>query len=102
MLLATIFFVIGKPFYTMKEPEGNITGKVVGSIARATHKKFTSSEKKEHWLDHAKDKYESSLVEDVKVLLRVLVMFIPIPVFWALFDQQVTQGSTPYSKNVLY
>ena len=41
MLLATIFFVIGKPFYTMKEPEGNITGKVVGSIARATHKKFT-------------------------------------------------------------
>ena len=89
MLVATIFFVVGKPFYVMKEPEGNITTKVVGSIAHATYKRCTSSEKKEHWMDHAKGKYESSLVEDTKGLLRVLVIFIPIPVFWALFDQQV-------------
>ena len=44
-------------------------------------------------MDHAKEKYENSLVEDVKTLLRVLVIFIPIPVFWALFDQQVRSDS---------
>ena len=93
MLVATVFFVIGKPFYVNKPPEGSITTKVIGSISHATYKRFTSSDKKEHWMDHAKDKYEKSLVEDVKTLLRVLVIFIPIPVFWALFDQQVRYNS---------
>ena len=93
MLVATVFFVIGKPFYVNKPPEGSITTKVIGSISHATYKRFTSSDKKEHWMDHAKEKYENSLVEDVKTLLRVLVIFIPIPVFWALFDQQVRSES---------
>merc|ERR1719278_1130990 len=87
MLVATVFFVIGKPFYVNKPPEGSITTQVIGSISHATYKRFTTSYKKEHWMDHAKEKYENSLVEDVKTLLRVLVIFIPIPVFWALFDQ---------------
>ena len=93
MLVATVFFVIGKPFYVNKPPEGSITTKVIGSISHATYKRFTSSDKKEHWMDHANEKYEKSLVEDVKTLLRVLVIFIPIPVFWALFDQQVRSES---------
>ena len=29
-----------------------------------------------------------SLVADVKALNRVLVMFIPVPIFWTLYDQQ--------------
>ena len=29
-------------------------------------------------------------MEDVRMLLRVLVMLLPLPVFWALFDQQVS------------
>ena len=51
-------------------------------------KKISSSEKPDHWLDLAKTKYTPQLVEDVKIALRVLVIFIPLPVFWALFDQQ--------------
>ena len=89
MLVATVFFVIGKPFYTMNPPAGSITTKVIGSISHATVKRFTSSEKKEHWMDHAEDKYDKTLIADVKTLLRVLVIFIPIPAFWALFDQTV-------------
>jgi solute carrier family 15 oligopeptide transporter 1 len=38
-------------------------------------------------MDSAKDKYDSQLVEDVKCLLRVLVLYIPLPIFWALYDQ---------------
>ena len=57
-------------------------------IGFALKKKISSSEKPDHWLDLAKTKYTPQLVEDVKIALRVLVIFIPLPVFWALFDQQ--------------
>jgi hypothetical protein len=31
---------------------------------------------------------QSTFVEDVRLVLRVLVMFLPLPIFWTLFDQQ--------------
>lgn len=34
-------------------------------------------------------KLQSRMVEDVKALFKVLFMFLPLPVFWTLFDQQV-------------
>lgn len=43
---------------------------------------------KEHWLDYAVEKHGQQLVNEVKVLLNVLVLYIPLPVFWSLFDQQ--------------
>jgi dipeptide/tripeptide permease len=46
-------------------------------------------DKKEHWLDHSEDKYSAKLINDTKLALNVLVMFIPLLLFWALFDQQV-------------
>ena len=33
--------------------------------------------------------YQVKFVDDVKATLRVLFMFLPLPLFWALFDQQV-------------
>lgn len=45
-------------------------------------------QKRNHWLDYAEDKYGKQLVRDTKVLLKILVLYIPLPVFWALFDQQ--------------
>jgi len=33
---------------------------------------------------------QPGFIEDVKACLRVLFMFLPLPVFWALFDQQVS------------
>jgi hypothetical protein len=29
------------------------------------------------------------LIKDIKQVLHVLVLYLPIPVFWALYDQQV-------------
>ena len=43
-------------------------------------------------MDFAREKYERSLVEDTKILLKVLVLFLPLPVFWALFDQMVNSS----------
>ena len=57
-----------------------VKGKINGLLKRG--------EKKAHFLDHAKGKYSEDMVEDTKGLLRILKIFIPIPIFWALFDQQ--------------
>ncbi len=46
-------------------------------------------EKHEHWIDFAGDKFDRQLIQDIKQVLRVLLLYVPIPVFWALFDQQV-------------
>ena len=58
-------------------------------------KKFPTSEEHHHWLDAAKEKYDSKLVEDIKVLLRVFVLYLPLPIFWALFKQQVRIPTRP-------
>lgn len=39
-------------------------------------------------MDYASPRYSEQFVFDVYLFLRVLVMLIPLPVFWALFDQQ--------------
>ena len=46
-----------------------------------------------HWLDYASDKYEKSFVDDVKQIMPVLKMFLPLPIFWTLFDQKVRTSS---------
>ena len=45
-------------------------------------------EKKDHWMDWADDTYDAQLIQDIKALCKVLFMFLPLPVFWTLFDQQ--------------
>lgn len=42
-----------------------------------------------HWLDISKEKFDESLVDDIKKFLRVVILYIPLPAFWALFHQQV-------------
>ncbi|XP_042891417.1 solute carrier family 15 member 2-like isoform X2 [Penaeus japonicus] len=88
MLVALVLFLLGYSMYTIKPPEGNIVVRVGSCVAHALRNKSKSKEKKEHWLDHASDKYEPKLINDVKILLKILVLYIPLPFFWALFDQQ--------------
>lgn len=56
------------------------------AISRRMKEKKTNP--KAHWLDYAVEKHGQQLVNEVKVLLNVLVLYIPLPVFWSLFDQQ--------------
>lgn len=56
------------------------------AISRRFKEKKTNP--KAHWLDYAVEKHGQQLVNEVKVLLNVLVLYIPLPVFWSLFDQQ--------------
>ena len=42
-----------------------------------------------HWLDQEKERYPTQLVDDTKRLLKILVLFIPFPIYFALYMQQV-------------
>ena len=48
-----------------------------------------AKEKMASYLDHGVKKYGQSFIDDVKALGNVVYMFLPFPIFWALFDQQV-------------
>ncbi|XP_074660946.1 solute carrier family 15 member 2-like isoform X2 [Tubulanus polymorphus] len=92
MIIAIIFFVSGKNAYKITPPSGNIVGRFFMCIYRGITNKFTMSTiKRDSVLDYADDMYEKTFIEDVKAVLWVLLIFLPLPVFWALYDQQ---GST--------
>ena len=46
---------------------------------------------KTHWLDYGVEFYGQKLVNDTKTILNVLVIFIPLPLFWALHAQQASR-----------
>uniref|UniRef100_A0A0C9PUC0 Oligopeptide transporter 1 n=1 Tax=Fopius arisanus TaxID=64838 RepID=A0A0C9PUC0_9HYME len=90
MIVSIIIFVSGKSLYRLKEPEGNVVLDVVKCMSRAVYRKVKRKKEveREHWLDYADDKYDTTLISDIKAALQVLTLFIPLPFFWALFDQQ--------------
>ena len=51
-------------------------------------KKKCSGEHANHWMDMATDKYDAKLVEIVKALIRVFLIFVQLPVFWAHIKQE--------------
>ncbi|XP_063972987.1 peptide transporter family 1-like [Diachasmimorpha longicaudata] len=89
MLLATVIFIMAKPLYKIKEPEGNVVLNVIRCISHAICKKSKSDAmtKRDHWLDYADDKYDSKLIFDLKAALGVLKILSPMPIFWALTEQ---------------
>lgn len=90
MVISIIVFAFGKKLYKIKPPEGNMVLKVSKCVSSALKLKSKAIVKKDHWLDYAEEKYDRHLINDIKATLRVLVLYLPLPVFWALFDQQGT------------
>ncbi|XP_068139685.1 peptide transporter family 1 [Drosophila tropicalis] len=90
MIISVIIFVLGRPLYKIKPPAGNMVVLVCSTIwtALTTKCKEKKTNPREHWLDYADKKHDRQLIDDVKVLMRVLFLYLPLPVFWALFDQQ--------------
>ncbi|XP_033728078.1 LOW QUALITY PROTEIN: solute carrier family 15 member 2-like [Pecten maximus] len=91
MFVATIIFIAGKSQYKITPPAGNLVGRVYNCIKAGIVGKVKNrgtSVKMQHWLDYAEEKFEPDFVEEVKTLLKVLTLFIPLPLFWALSDQQ--------------
>uniref|UniRef100_A0A8B9M2W7 Solute carrier family 15 member 1 n=1 Tax=Accipiter nisus TaxID=211598 RepID=A0A8B9M2W7_9AVES len=92
MAVALVVFIVGSRMYKKVQPQGNIMIKVSKCIGFAIKNRFRHRSKefpkREHWLDWASEKYDKRLIAQTKMVLKVLFLYIPLPMFWALFDQQ--------------
>ncbi|XP_065570376.1 solute carrier family 15 member 2-like isoform X2 [Artemia franciscana] len=89
--VALAVFVAGKSLYIIKPPEGNVIVDTMKCMGHAISRKFKAKKgekKRDHWLDYADDKYDTSLIQDLKGVLTIVLLYLPMPFFWALFDQQ--------------
>lgn len=92
MVVALVVFIVGSGMYIKVPPQGNILVKVCNCIGFAIKNRFRHRRpefpKRAHWMDWAEEKYDKLLIAQVKMVLKVLFLYIPLPMFWALFDQQ--------------
>uniref|UniRef100_A0A8C2UJB8 Solute carrier family 15 member 2 n=1 Tax=Coturnix japonica TaxID=93934 RepID=A0A8C2UJB8_COTJA len=93
MVLALVVFIAGSGLYRKTPPQGNVLLEVCKCIGFAIKNRLKNRSrqipKRDHWLDWASEKYSKELIGEVKMVTRVLFLFLPLPMFWALFDQQV-------------
>ncbi|XP_059503511.1 solute carrier family 15 member 2 isoform X2 [Stegostoma tigrinum] len=92
MVIALVVFVSGSVLYKKLPPQGNMLVKVCSCIGFSIGNRWRHRSKiyprREHWLDWAREKYPKHLIEEIKMVTRVLFLYLPLPMFWALFDQQ--------------
>lgn len=90
MALATLIFFSGRNKYVKVPPMGiNRDNFVFITFYALTH--LSKKQKDENWLDVAKSNFNPEKVEGVKAVYRVLAVFAFIPVFWALWDQNLAE-----------
>ncbi|MFD2872064.1 POT family MFS transporter [Mucilaginibacter ximonensis] len=90
MALATIIFFLGRKKYVRVPPSGiNRNNFVFISVYALTH--LGKKQKGQSWLDVAKGEYNPEKVEGVKAVYRVMAVFIFAPIFWAMWDQNLSE-----------
>lgn len=92
MVVALVVFIVGSPMYFKDKPQGNIMLDVCKCIGFAIKNRYRHRSKRypkrEHWMDWAEEKYEKLLIAQIKMVLKVLFLYLPLPMFWTLFDQK--------------
>lgn len=88
MAVAIVAFLFGKSYYIIKKSEGNVFTEFCGATWTGLRGKCKAKEPKEHFLDHAKEKYPANRIRDFKYIYPLMVMYLPLPFFWALFSMQ--------------
>jgi proton-dependent oligopeptide transporter, POT family len=87
MAVSTLILWLGRHKYVNVPP----TGKNPHSFLRVVFDALRAPARAGgHFLDRALGKHPEDAIEAAKAVLRVLVIFAPIPVFWALFDQKAS------------
>uniref|UniRef100_A0AAX7T765 Solute carrier family 15 member 1a n=1 Tax=Astatotilapia calliptera TaxID=8154 RepID=A0AAX7T765_ASTCA len=92
MVVALVVFIVGSGMYYKAEPEGNIMLDVCKCIGFAINNRYRHRSnqypRRQHWMDWAEEKYDKLLIAQIKMVLKVLFLYIPLPMFWTLFDQK--------------
>ncbi|CAJ0566904.1 unnamed protein product, partial [Mesorhabditis spiculigera] len=104
MIVAVGIFMLGSPLYKKVPPKENTIFRVLAAIRRSLGNKLRGKKKRDHWLDHYFDTHDCEtdphcreakgkcvqvrFIDDVKQLVRISVIMLPLPFFWTLYDQQ--------------
>lgn len=93
MVFSIFVFLIGLKWYTNVPPGQSVITRLGGCVfkgmtRRISCRKRKMEETKEHWLDYAEPDYDRQFISDVKDVIHVMWIFLPLPIFWALYDQQ--------------
>ncbi|EFA83958.1 hypothetical protein PPL_03028 [Heterostelium album PN500] len=94
LILSTIIFVIGSKRYINRPVAGSVlldSCKVIGCAVkekvRSKRDGYDDRYYNNHWIDRAKVKHDPKMVDSVRAALKVMLIFVPMPFFWALYDQ---------------
>ncbi|XP_061393632.1 peptide transporter family 1 [Musca vetustissima] len=90
--MAWITFSLGRLYYkSEKLAEESILIKFYGCIKHALRKRWNrkaDDKKPSYWLHYAVGRYEESFVSDVAKVLKLVKLFLPLPIYFALLAQQ--------------
>lgn len=48
---------------------------------------------RDHFLDYSVERFGQDTVNDIKDLLKIVILYLPLPAFWTLFEQQGSRGT---------
>ncbi|XP_037048643.1 peptide transporter family 1-like [Bradysia coprophila] len=92
MSIVTVLIMISNRFSEAKQTQGTTVMNVLACIKHAIVMKFKLRKnppaKNLHLLDYSEEKYGTELVRDTQIISKVIVLYLPIIIFWALFYQQ--------------
>ncbi|CAO1383612.1 unnamed protein product [Diamesa hyperborea] len=103
-LISWSFFLIGLFFYKKETPNReNVLLKVFGCVSHAAHQKIKGNSRGIPWIRGAIGKYSEPFVNDVSIFLKLVKLFMPLPIYYALLAQidstwtfQATQLNTTF------
>lgn len=90
MVISMVIFMAGRRRYRVQPPSGNMIFGVSQCITSAC-KGWRQNRKEKpmkHFLDYAIPVVGQQMVDETKCLAKILLLYVPFPIFWALSDQQ--------------
>ncbi len=94
LFIATMIFILGRSRYKQQPPAGSVVSrslKAIGVALYRTVRKPAGAPRVDHWLERARDRFSAPIIGDLRSALRAASIFLPMPAFWALFDQHASR-----------
>ncbi|KAK4313634.1 hypothetical protein Pmani_015038 [Petrolisthes manimaculis] len=90
MVVALVLFIGGSHLYIKKPAEGSVVLQVVTYCTEALRRRCGKRRRDQDNSSSSSSSpsSSSSFDPDMERLMRLLLLFVPLPFFWALFDQQ--------------
>lgn len=87
--ISWMIFLFGLPFYKREYPSGDNTMlKVLRCICYAIYQRVTGKSNGISWIRGSVGKFSEEFVNDVSIFLKVITLFTPMPIYYALLAQQ--------------